>query len=87
MYRRIVRGEIRIPIFSKSSLAMRSSPQVGLCVAISTINFRTLAGTLGRPLDRDFHFQNTRNPFQCQRINVSGLTTVRASRHSNNLAS
>src|SRR5207249_4320946 len=48
----------------------------------STTNLRTSAGTRGRPLDRDFHFQNSRNPLRCHRINVSGLTTVKASRHS-----
>src|SRR5262245_36425959 len=41
---------------------------------------------VGRPFARDFHFQNSRNPFRCQRINVSGLTTVRTSRQSNKLA-
>src|SRR5262245_45539066 len=33
---------------------------------------------LGRPSLRDFHFQNSRNPFRCERTNVSGFTTVRA---------
>src|SRR5207247_8369033 len=44
-------------------------------------------GTRGRPAGRDFHFQNNRNPFRCQRISVSGFTIVRASRHSKNLES
>src|SRR5207249_3796118 len=57
MYRRTVRGEVWIPIFSKSSLAIRSSPQVGLFVTISAISFRSWAGTRGRPHGRDFHFQ------------------------------
>ena len=61
---------------------MRSSPQVGLFVAISTIDFCRSAGTRGRPRGRDFHFQNTRNPLRCQRISVSGWTTVRALRQS-----
>ena len=83
----MVRGEIRIPIFNRSSFAIGSSPQVQLFVAISAINFRTATGTRGRPLDRDFHFQNKRNPFRCQRIRVSGFTTNSASRHSKNLES
>src|SRR5262245_25389507 len=61
---------------------MRSSPHVGLFVAISTINFCTSAGTRGRPRGRDFHFQSLRNPLRCQRISVSGWTTVRAFRQS-----
>src|SRR5262249_19990555 len=61
---------------------MRSSPHVGLFVAISTINFCTSAGTRGRPRGRDFHFQNTRNPRRCQRISVSGWTIVRTFRQS-----
>jgi hypothetical protein len=40
-------------------------------------------GTRGRPRERDFHFQNSRNPLRCQRINVSGLTMVRAVLQSN----
>jgi hypothetical protein len=32
---------------------------------------------------REFHFQNNRKPLRCQRINVSGSTTVRAFRQSN----
>src|SRR5438094_10259469 len=78
MYRRTVRGEVWIPIFSKSSLAIRSSPQVGLFVTISAISFRSWAGTRGRPHGRDFHFQKRRNPLRCQRISVSALTIVRA---------
>jgi hypothetical protein len=64
-----------------------SSPRVGLSEAISTINLRTSVGTLGLPLDRDFHFQKNRKPFRCQRINVSGFTTVRIERQSKNLVS
>src|SRR5262249_11200052 len=59
--------------------------QVGLPEAISTINLRTSVGTLALPLDRDFQFQKKRKPFRCQRINVSGLTTVRTERQSKNL--
>src|SRR3989442_15577310 len=68
-----------MPIFNKSSSAIRSSPQVGLFSAVSPISLRTSTGTRGRPADRDFHFQNNRNPFRCRRISVSGFTTVRAS--------
>src|SRR5262249_15769707 len=34
-----------------------------------------------------FHLQKSPNPFRCQRINVSGFTTVRTECHSKNLAS
>ena len=72
-----------MPIFSKSSSAMRSSPQVGLLVVISAISCRNWAGMRGRPRGRDLRFQNKRKPLRCQRINVSGLTMVRAFRQSN----
>jgi hypothetical protein len=62
---------------------MRSSPQVGLSCAISTINFWSSAGTRGRPRGFDFHLQNSRKPLRCHRMKVSGLTKVRASRHAN----
>ncbi len=58
---------------------MHSSPHVGLFIAISTINFRTPAGTRGRPRGRDFHFQNNRNPLRCQRISVSSGAVARPS--------
>src|SRR5437899_10925428 len=51
-----------MPIFNKSSSAIRSSPHVGLFSAISAISFRTSTGTRGRPAGWDFHFQNNRNP-------------------------
>jgi hypothetical protein len=71
-----------MPIFSKSSSAMRSSPQVVLLMAVSRMSFCKAAGIRGRPRGRDFHFQKRRNPLRCQRIKVSGLTIVRASRQS-----
>ena len=82
-----IRGEIRIPTFSSSSAAMRSSPQAGLSLAISTISFWSSAGIRGRPRGRDFHFQNSRKPCRCQRTNVSGLTIVRACRQGKSLES
>ena len=69
--------------FQQQFVGKRSSPQVGLFVAISAISLCKCSGTRGRPRDRDFHFQNRRKPLRCQRINVSGLTIVRASRQSN----
>src|SRR5437773_493267 len=68
--------------FHQQFVAIRSSPHVGLLVAISTINARTSEATPGRPRGRDFHFQKRRKPLRCQRINVSGLTIVRAFRQS-----
>src|SRR5438132_6680142 len=44
-----------MPIFNKSSSAIRSSPQVGLFSAVSPISLRTSTGTRGRPADRYFH--------------------------------
>src|SRR5262245_20863848 len=51
---------------------MRSSPQVRLALAMSAINCRRLAGMRGRP-GLDFHRQNNRNAFRCQRIRVSSM--------------
>ena len=76
-----------MPNLSRSSAAIRSSPQVTLLAHMSAISFCRSAGIRGRPRALDFHLQNSRKPFRCQRIKVSGLTTVRASRHANNLES
>ena len=57
---------------------MRSSPQVTFEAAISKMSFLSSSGTGGRPLGRDFQRQNKRNPFRCQRMSVSGFTTMRA---------
>jgi len=62
---------------------MRSSPQVGFSLAISTISFCNSAGTRGRLRGFDFHLQNSREPFRCHRMKVSGWTIVRARRHAN----
>jgi len=82
MYRRTVPYETRIPSFTSSSDAIRSSPHVRFAAAISAINCRRSAGTRGRPCGRDFHRQNKRNPLRCQRMSVFGLTTVMSWRQS-----
>jgi hypothetical protein len=56
IWRRTVRGETRIPSFTGSSAAMRSSPQVGFSLAILAISLRSSTGTRGRPRGFDFHF-------------------------------
>jgi hypothetical protein len=76
-----------MPNLSRSSAAIRSSPQVTLLADMSAISFCRSAGIRGRPRAFDFNLQNSRKPFRCQRIKVSGLTTVRASRHANSLES
>src|SRR5262249_31339815 len=78
-----VRGETRIPSFSFSSLAMRSSPQVAFSAAISRIRRRRSLGRRGRPMGLDFQRQNSRNPWRCQRMSVDALTFTSASRHGN----
>src|SRR5207249_2080762 len=45
-----------MPIFNKSSSAIRSSPHVGLFSAISAISFRTSTGTRGRPAGWELPF-------------------------------
>ena len=84
MYRRTVRGETRIPSFTSSSEAIRSSPHVQFAAAMSAINSRRSAGNRGRPPGDDLQRQNSRKPFRCHRTSVSGLTTVRTRRQSIN---
>jgi hypothetical protein len=78
----IVRGETCSPSFSSSSLAIGSSPQNGLSVAMRRMSWRSSSGIRGRAC-LDLERQNSLHPAQCQRINVSGRTTTRASRQSN----
>jgi len=66
-----VRGETRIPSFSFNSLAMRSSPQVGLSAAIFRINSWRSLGNRGRPTAFDLQRQNRRNPLRRHRMSVS----------------
>ena len=66
---------------------MRSSPQVTFAVAICMMSFCKSTETGGLPLGRDFHRQNKRKPFRCQRMTVSGFTTTRMSLQSNSLLS
>ena len=61
---------------------MRSSPHVRFAVAIVAISSRRSAGIGGRPAARDFQRQNSRKPFRCQRMSVSGSTMVSKRRHS-----
>ena len=82
IYRRTVRGETRMPSFTRSSAAIRSSPQVRLASAMVAFNARSSAGIAGRPGLLDFHRQNTLKPFRCQRRSVSGFTIVSRRRQS-----
>ena len=77
MCRRTVRGDTRIPSFTSSSDAIRSWPHPRFA-----INCRRSAGNRGRPRGLDFNRQNSRNPFRCHRMSVSGFTTVRSRRQS-----
>jgi hypothetical protein len=72
-----------MPSFRRSSLAMRSSPQVGFSFPMGRIRACTDFGIGGRP-DRDLSRQNSFHPARCQRIIVSGRTTTKASRQSKN---
>lgn len=83
MYFRTVRGDTWISSFSKSSLAIRSSPQEEFSIAMRRMRPCNFRGIGGRP-GRDFNRQNNRHPARCQRIKVSGRTTTSASRQSKN---
>jgi hypothetical protein len=63
MYRWTVRGETRIPSFTSSSEAIRSSPHVQIAAAIAAINRWRLAGTRGRPCGLDSIARTVRLPF------------------------
>lgn len=82
MYLWIVLGETRMPSFTKSSLAIRSSPQMGFSCAILRISARNSREIRGRP-GRHFQRQKRRQPARCQRMMVFGCTTTSASRQSN----
>jgi hypothetical protein len=73
-----VRGESRIWSFSKSSSAIRSSPQVGFSAAMRRIKPLTSADTCGRSTGRDFQRQKRRKAARCQPIKVDGLTMTNA---------
>ena len=60
-YARTVRGETKIPNFTDSSAAMRSSPQVGFSCTMRTITWRRFSGIRGLP-NRDLHRQNSLKP-------------------------
>jgi hypothetical protein len=55
---------------------MRSSPHVRFAAAIVAMSCYRSAGIGGRPGAHDFQRQNNRNLFRCQRMSVSGFTTV-----------
>ena len=63
MYRRTVRGETRIPSFTSSSEAIRSSPHVRFAAAMAAIHWRSAAGSRGRPPGEDFHRQTAGSLF------------------------
>ena len=86
-YRRTVRGETRMPSLRSNSLAIRSSPQLGLSRSIARISALRFLGSGGRPRRRDFHRHNIRRAVRCHVMNVSGLTITRAHRQSKNRAS
>jgi hypothetical protein len=88
MYRWIVRLATLMSSFSNSP-RMRSAPQSRLSTAIALIRAMVSAGSLGScAVVRDFRFQNSWNPWRCQRSTVSGLTMSSASfHHCNRLAS
>ena len=82
IYRRTVRRETRMPSLTRSSAAIRSSPQVRFAAAIVAINCCKSTGIGGRPDTRDFQRHHIRKPFDATRMSVSGLTTVSKCRHS-----
>jgi hypothetical protein len=60
MYLRTVRGEMRLPSLSSSSLAIRSSPQRGFSLDIRRISARSSAG-IGRRPRRDLIRHSSRH--------------------------
>ena len=67
-----------------SDLSKRLVPSTRACFRDGClISTRSSGGIGGRP-DRDFSRQSKRHPARCQRINVSGRTTTKASRQLQN---
>lgn len=77
-----VRSEILIPSLSSSPWIL-GLPQVGLAWAILRTNSRISLPVPGRPAPPCFErcVQYNANPFRCHQMTVSGLTTMRDSRH------
>ena len=76
MYRLTARGDTRIPSFTRSSAASRSSPHVRFAAAIVAMSCCKSTVIGSRPGARDVQCQNNRNPFRCHQMSVSGCTTV-----------
>jgi hypothetical protein len=70
------------PTFSEFRPRSVPAPTSGFSRAIRRISSRSSYGTSGRPA-RDFHRHQSRKPARCQRISVSGRTTISAERQSN----
>src|ERR1700689_529142 len=77
-YLPMVRGETRMPNFSDSSSAIRSSPHVGFSRTIRDINSRRSFGSGGRPGLCDFHRQNILNAVRCHPMKVADFTITSA---------
>lgn len=60
---------------------MRSCPQVGFSRAMRRMMACKSLGKGGRP-GWDFHRQNSRKPWRCQRMRVTGFTITSALRQS-----
>ncbi len=62
-----------------SSPCIRGAPHSGFALAISRMSLRISGSSEGLPtfLFLDLNVQNSLNPFLCQRITVSGFTTIR----------
>ena len=77
-----VRSEILIASFCSSPWNL-GLPQVGFALAILRTKSRMSLPVPGRPAPFRFerHFHYNANPFRCHRTTVSGLTTMRDSRH------
>jgi len=80
--RATVRSAILIPSFGCSPWIL-GLPQVGLALAILRTNSRISLPVPGRPDPQYFErwVQYNANPLRCHRTTVSGLTTMRDSRH------
>ncbi len=77
-----VRSEILIPSFSSSPWIL-GLPQLGFALAILRTSTRISLSVPERPQRPRFEIcvQYSSNPFRCHRTTVSGLTTMRDSRH------
>jgi hypothetical protein len=77
-------GETRMPSLTRSSAAIRPSPQVRFAAGHHRNQLLQVPWNRRRPGARDFQRHHNRNPWRCHRMSVCGFTTINTFRQSRN---